>query len=254
VPSGIDLERFAPLDRDECRVRLGWVDGRRHILFPAPASRPEKRYQLAEAAVARLRGTGCEVDLHELDGVVHDEVPTWINASDAVLLTSTHEGSPNVVKEALACNVPVVAVDVGDVRQRLARVEGCFVAAPTAAELAAKLSLVLSASGRVDGRSTLTSISLERTAERLREISRPIVGFGAVATLLAALTLSSLPDGRLHLVALDIGQGDAILVTAPSGATLLVDGCDEHAPVVFHVDLGTCLLGDLGGSSCLPGR
>jgi len=175
VPSGIDLERFAPLDRDECRVRLGWVDGRRHILFPAPASRPEKRYQLAEAAVARLRGTGCEVDLHELDGVVHDEVPTWINASDAVLLTSTHEGSPNVVKEALACNVPVVAVDVGDVRQRLARVEGCFVAAPTAAELAAKLSLVLSASGRVDGRSTLTSISLERTAERLREIYQTVL-------------------------------------------------------------------------------
>jgi glycosyltransferase involved in cell wall biosynthesis len=175
VPSGIDLGRFRPLDRDECRARLGWEPGRRHMLFPAPASRPEKRYGLAEAAVARLRATGSEVDLHELDGIAHTDVPTWINASDVVLLTSTHEGSPNVIKEALACNVPIVSVDVGDVRQRLASVPGCFVAAPTAEDLAEKLSLVLSAGGRVDGRPTLADISLERTAERLREIYQTVL-------------------------------------------------------------------------------
>jgi teichuronic acid biosynthesis glycosyltransferase TuaC len=176
VPSGIDLGRFAPLDREECRAQLGWATGRRHVLFPAPASRPEKRYRLAEAAVARLRDTGREVDLHELTGVAHAEVPTWINASDAVLLTSTHEGSPNAVKEALACNVPVVAVDVGDVRQRLERVKGCFLAAPSAEDLAAKLTLVLSAGGRVDGRPSLAGISRERTAERLREIYQTVLG------------------------------------------------------------------------------
>jgi teichuronic acid biosynthesis glycosyltransferase TuaC len=175
VPSGIDLDRFLPLDQDECRAWLGWDSGRRHVLFPSPASRPEKRYSLAKAAVARLRATGCEVDLHELDGVAHADVPTWINASDAVLLTSTHEGSPNVVKETLACNVPIVAVDVGDVRRRLAGVTGCYVAAPTAEDLAAKLSLVLSAGGRVDGRSTLGDISLERTAERLCEIYQTVL-------------------------------------------------------------------------------
>jgi len=175
VPSGIDLERFAPLDREECRARLGWAAGRRHVLFPASATRPEKRYGLAEAAVGRLRETGSEVDLHQLDEVGHAEVPTWINASDAVLLTSTHEGSPNSVKEALACNVPVVAVDVGDVRERLAHVDGCFVAAATAEDLSAKLSLVLSAGGRVDGRPTLAEISLERTAERLREVYQTVL-------------------------------------------------------------------------------
>ena len=84
VPSGIDLGRFLPLDQNECRARLGWDSRRRHVLFPSPASRPEKRYGLAEAAVARLRATGHEVDLHELDGVAHADVPTWINASDAI--------------------------------------------------------------------------------------------------------------------------------------------------------------------------
>jgi competence protein ComEC len=72
--------------------------------------------------------------------------------------------------------------------------------------------------------------------ERLRWVARPTVGVGVVATLLAALTLTSLPDGRLHLVALDIGQGDAILVTAPSGATLLVDGGPDPDLLLRRLD------------------
>jgi glycosyltransferase involved in cell wall biosynthesis len=175
LASGIDLDRFQPLDQDECRSRLGWTSGSKHVLFPASPRRPEKQHPLAQAAVEQLRTKGFEVDLHELDGVAHADVPTWMNASDVVLLTSTHEGSPNVIKEALACNVPIVSVDVGDVRQRLASVPGCFVAAPTAEDLAEKLSLVLSAGGRVDGRPTLADISLERTAERLREIYQTVL-------------------------------------------------------------------------------
>jgi len=175
VPSGIDLIRFAPLDREKCRAQLGWAANRQHVLFPAPAGRREKRYALAEAAVALLGVNGFEVDLHELDGVQHTDVPTWMNASDVVLLTSTHEGSPNAVKEALACNVPVVAVDVGDVRQRLAGIDGCYIAAPTAEDLAEKLGLVLSAGGRVNARETLLEISLERTAQKLVDIYRAVI-------------------------------------------------------------------------------
>jgi teichuronic acid biosynthesis glycosyltransferase TuaC len=176
VPSGIDLNRFVPLDQDESRSRLGWAPGRKHVLFPASPSRPEKRYQLAQAAVAGLRARGWDVDLHPLDGVAHAEVPTWINGSDVVLLTSTHEGSPNAVKEALACNAPVVAVDVGDVHQRLASVQGCYVAAPRPDDLAEKLDLVLSTGRRVDARDTLAELSLERTAQRIFEIYRTVLG------------------------------------------------------------------------------
>jgi glycosyltransferase involved in cell wall biosynthesis len=175
LASGIDLDRFQPLDQDECRSHLGWASGPKHVLFPASPRRPEKRYTLAQAAVEQLRAKGFQVELHALDGVAHTDVPTWMNASDVVLLTSTHEGSPNVVKEALACNVPVVAVDVGDVSRRLAGVQGCYVAAATTEDLAEKLGLVLSTGERVDGRAALAEISLERTAHKLLDIYRTIL-------------------------------------------------------------------------------
>jgi glycosyltransferase involved in cell wall biosynthesis len=175
VPSGVDLDHFRPLDQDRCRGLLRWASDQKHVLFPASKDRPEKRYGLAEAAVARLRSMGWAVELHVLDEVPHVDVPTWINASDVVLLTSTHEGSPNAVKEALACDVPVVAVDVGDVRERLAGVKGCYVAAPTPEDLAEKLRLVLSAGSRVEGRSALADISLERIAQRFLGIYATVV-------------------------------------------------------------------------------
>lgn len=176
LASGVDLERFQPLDQDECRSRLGWTSGSKHVLFPASPERPEKRYPLAQAAVEQLRANGFQVELHALDGVAHADVPTWMNASDVVVLTSTHEGSPNVVKEALACNVPVVSVDVGDVSERLASVEGCYLAEATADDLAQKLGLVLASGERVEGRTALAEISLERTAQKLLEIYRTILG------------------------------------------------------------------------------
>ena len=104
-----------------------------------------------------------------LDGVPHERVPLWLNASDSILLTSTHEGSPNVVKEALACDVAVVSTDVGDVRERIEGIDGCYVADATPADLAGKLRLAL-AGGRVRSRAAVAELSLPRTAERIRDV------------------------------------------------------------------------------------
>jgi teichuronic acid biosynthesis glycosyltransferase TuaC len=165
LPDGVDLARFRPLDRRECRNALGLDADATHVLFPAAPHRPEKRYALAVAAVGRLDG----VELQTLGGVRHDDVPLWINAADAVLLTSLYEGSPNVVKEALACNVPLVSVDVGDVRERIAGVDGCFTASAEPEALAAKLGEALRR-GRTDGRERAEEVSLERINGRLLEI------------------------------------------------------------------------------------
>lgn len=183
VPDGIDFSRFRPLDRDRCRERLGWDPARRHVLFPALRSRPEKRYALAEAGVELLNAGGPAVELHALENVPHADVPVWLNAADAVLLTSAHEGSTNVVKEALACDVAVVSVDVGDARERLAGIEGCFVADATPEDIAAKLSAALAHGERVDGRERIRDLALDRTAARVMEIYRVVTaGDGRLPT------------------------------------------------------------------------
>jgi glycosyltransferase involved in cell wall biosynthesis len=94
-------------------------------------------------------------------------VPLWINASDVLLLTSFHEGSPTVVKEALACGVPVVSVDVGDVRERIQGVKGCYIATPDPNDLAAKLRLVFSTGQRISSHN-IQEVSLESVAVKLK--------------------------------------------------------------------------------------
>jgi teichuronic acid biosynthesis glycosyltransferase TuaC len=170
LPNGVDLRRFSPRDRLECQRHLGWDASRRHVLFPADPTRPEKRFALAEDSVARLNQNGADIELHVLKGVPHEDVPEWLNAAEAILVTSTHEGSPNAVKEALACNVPVVSVDVGDVRARISGIDGCFIADPTEEDLAVKLGRVFEREAPIDARKQMAEISLEHVAEQLRQI------------------------------------------------------------------------------------
>lgn len=138
IPNGVNMDRFQPMDKTECQKRLGWTNNKqqttnaiRHILFPADASRPEKDFALAEAAVKITNHKSQitnHVVLHPFDNTPNTETPYWYNAADVVLMTSKWEGSPNVIKEAMACSRPIVAVNVGDIAERTSGVEGCYVA------------------------------------------------------------------------------------------------------------------------------
>jgi glycosyltransferase involved in cell wall biosynthesis len=170
VPNGVNLEVFKPIDQADCRNRLGWRDDRLNVLFPTNGGDPRKRLPLALAAVELVSRAGIPVEVHQLRNVPHSAVPIWLNASDVVLLTSLHEGSPNIVKEALSCNVPVVSVDVGDVAERLTGIDGCHVVSANPSDLAAALSSVHSAKRRVASRTRMSELSLERIALRLKRL------------------------------------------------------------------------------------
>ena len=170
IPEGVDMERFRPLNRADCLRSLAWSENSYHVLTPAHRGRPVKRLELAQSAVERLKQEGKSVLLHQLVEVPYAEVPVWLNASDVLLLTSYHEGSPNIVKQALACNRPVVSVDVGDVRERIEGVEGCHLAGPETEGLADQLRAVLAGSGVVEGRVKVQELSIERVASRLRDV------------------------------------------------------------------------------------
>lgn len=137
VPNGVDLSKFNPQDRELARAELGWT-GEAYVLFGANPARPEKNFPLAEQAVVSsgIRG----VQLIPLKSVPHAMIGQYLNASDLLLLTSLHEGSPNIIKEAMACDCPVVSTDVGDVKWLLGEMEGTYVAGFDAKELGARIN------------------------------------------------------------------------------------------------------------------
>ena len=138
IPNGVNVERFRPLDKAECQKRLGWTDSTnhtshtKHILFPADASRPVKDYALADAAIERVKkevnDRMYDIEMHSFKNTPNEETPFWYNAADVVLMTSKWEGSPNAIKEAMACSRPIVCTNVGDVAERTIGVDGCYVA------------------------------------------------------------------------------------------------------------------------------
>ena len=123
LPNGVNMERFHPMDKVQCQKRLGWNPTKRHVLFPADTSRPEKDFALAQAAVTMLENT----ELHAFEQTPNAETLYWYNAADVVLMTSKWEGSPNAIKEAMACSRPIVSTKVGDVIERLQGLDGCTV-------------------------------------------------------------------------------------------------------------------------------
>ena len=131
IPNGVNMDRFQPMDKTECQLRLGWqtTNHIRHILFSANVVDEEKDYPLAEAATKlAIINHQSEIVLHAFDNTPNTEAPYWYNAADVILMTSKWEGSPNVIKEAMACSRPIVATNVGDISERTNGVEGCFVA------------------------------------------------------------------------------------------------------------------------------
>ncbi len=171
IPSGLDLELFRPLPQPEARERLGLPPEKRLVLFAVRSVEDRrKRYPLAQDVVTRLQRE-FDVELVVASGVDHATMPYYMNACDALILTSVHEGSPNVVKEALACDLAVVSVDVGDVRERIGGIEGCAVCKDDTPEtLAAALAGVLRERRRVAGRRAVRDLDEQLIAQRVAAI------------------------------------------------------------------------------------
>lgn len=133
LPNGCNTDVFKPLEKKECKLQLGLDYEKRYILYVdsnVGKKRVQKRKDRFDETLKILRNKYGYNNIEELVmvGVKRDEVPKWINACDLHLLSSDQEGSPNSVKECLACNVPVVATNVGNVIDLLFGVDGCYVA------------------------------------------------------------------------------------------------------------------------------
>jgi len=175
IANGVDTDRFTPGDRGDARRRLGLDLGERLVLFPHTPDVPRKRFDLAEAALKVMAREGLHLRLWAVSGVPHAQMPDYYRAADCLLLTSDQEGSPNVVKEALCCDVPVVSVDVGDVRRWLDRAPGCCLVERDPVAIAAGLRQVVCGRGRVDGSAVRGEVSADRVAAQVLAVYREAI-------------------------------------------------------------------------------
>jgi len=139
------------------------------ILFPFDPSRRVKRYDLAEAAVERLKEEGIRAELVTVFGVENREMPWRYSAADAMILCSDREGSPTSIKEAMACDLPVVATDVGDVREILSGVAGTRLCTQEVSEIARNLreALDVPRNGRLERRAAMAKYDQALTVEKI---------------------------------------------------------------------------------------
>jgi teichuronic acid biosynthesis glycosyltransferase TuaC len=165
LPCGPDLRRFEPMPRAEARRRLGLDPDGFYLFFPANPARPEKRHDRA-AAVA----TACEADLLSGGSIEPERMPLWINAANAVLVTSDYEGFGMAAVEALACEVPVLSTDVGIAPYALGGIDGCL-CAPFDLEAWAMLARrhLATSDPRVAGAARAATLSAAGMSERVIE-------------------------------------------------------------------------------------
>ncbi len=175
IPSGLDLGLFRLIPRDEARRHLGLPPDKRFVLFVGNPAEPRKRYGLAREAVEILNRS-LPVELRVAWGSPHTDVPFLMNACDALVFTSLQEGSPNTVKEALACNLPVVSVPVGDVPLRLEGIEGCELCADERPEtVPAALERVLRRGQRIASRDTVKDLDERLLTQKVIAIYRSVM-------------------------------------------------------------------------------
>ena len=167
IPNGVNLDLFKPLNWQKCRKALGLAVSARYIIFAIRGNDYVKRRDLAETAIQRYNHRyHANAELLILEKVSPDKMPLYLNAGDVLLTCSNHEGSPNIVKEALACNRPVVATDIGDIRQRFGQVKGLFLSMHDPEMIADCLSEALQI-GYSNGREYLADLTEQAVAQRL---------------------------------------------------------------------------------------
>jgi glycosyltransferase involved in cell wall biosynthesis len=176
IPNGVDTGLFRPADRTDARHILGLDPGKKFVLFPYNPAEARKRYDLVEAAVRLARERIPEIEILQVMQIPQSRMPLYMNAADVMVMASMLEGSPNAVKEALAVNLPVVAVEVGDVAELLHSTEGNHIVAREPEAIAEKIVEVCQSGKRSNSRERIVErLSMERVAERILDVYANVV-------------------------------------------------------------------------------
>lgn len=173
IPCGVDITVFQPVDKIKSRQQLNLDSSEKLVLFAGAFDNPVKNSKLALEAVGMMNN----VKLIELKGYSRQQVALLINAVDVCLLTSHSEGSPQFIKEAMACNCPVVSVDVGDVKEVAESVDGCFICSKSIEDVSKQLGMAFKFNGKTTGRNKILSSGLDQhsTISKLKMVYQQLL-------------------------------------------------------------------------------
>jgi len=158
IPCGLQMDIFYNIDKEKARKELRFNNNKKYILFAGQFDDAIKNYPLAQKAISILNQ---DVVLLELDGYSRKEVNLLMNAVDLFLLTSISEGSPATIKEAMACNCPIVSVDVGDVKEVMGKTKNCFLSTYEPEDVSKKIKKALICERKNNGRDRIKKIKLD---------------------------------------------------------------------------------------------
>ncbi|MGB1729231.1 MAG: glycosyltransferase [Crocinitomicaceae bacterium] len=170
LPNGVDTKRFCPIPKNEARNQLNLDLEDKLLVFIANPNREEKNFKLAQDAMNLVKTKN--VKLIPVYNTPNEKIPLYLNAADVLVLSSKYEGSVNVVKEAMACNTPIVSTNVGDVQKNILGLQSCLISDNNPVDFAAKIDEVLLLEHRSNGRDRIFELQLDSVsvANKLKEI------------------------------------------------------------------------------------
>jgi len=159
IPNGVDFRQFKPIKKNIAQENIGYDPKKNHIIFVSNPDRYEKNFQLAQKAYSLVKDKN--IELKVICTVSHNLLPYYYNTADVLLLTSLWEGSPNVIKEAMACNCPIVSTDVGDVKEVFGNTNGCYICSYDPEDVEEKIKIALDFGKRTNGRQRIIELGLD---------------------------------------------------------------------------------------------
>lgn len=172
IPNGVNFKVFKPMNYILCREKLKLKEGEKIILFLADPNKPNKNYKLIKEAIPYISLPN--VRLINPYPIAQQEFAAYLNACDVFVLTSFNEGSPNVIKEAMACNCPIVSTDVGDVSEVIENTEGCFISSFEPKDFAEQIANTLRYGKRTTGRKDIAYLDSKKIAKTIITIYESI--------------------------------------------------------------------------------
>lgn len=175
MPCGVTLEDLPVLDYNSTREKLGFKSDTKYILFGGAFSNLRKNYPLLKSAVELIKDV--KINIIEMKGLSRMQTTELMCACDVFALPSKSEGSPQALKEAMACNCPIVATDVADIKYLLGDVYGHFICTFEAENVADKIRNAIAFNGRTKGRDRILKMGLtnEQVAKNLIEIYKHVL-------------------------------------------------------------------------------